>query len=866
MWDLRRRLTMTLVPAVLVGAATLVGPGGASLAVTAATPPIAFEVPRVADPLHTYGEPDIGVAPNQAPIVSQPSDQTTNEVYVSGPTGTGTQRSIWQGSVDGGHTFRTVKRAVGPLPTTPCDIAVALAPVCGSISAPGGGDTEINFDHRRKQYFADLYALACQHTATRTVNNTGQEQVADSPAGGCPVPGSDRQWILVRDPYLEYGPTEGQTIGSTGPTIYMESNVVAGAACTPGSGAWYKSTDGLSYVTAQPGQLGGAANTFCPFGADGYPSIDQATGKVFQAEFGKVGTKTAIELNIGSPLGGGTDLCFLDHSMGTYVQGVADPCANAASGPNENKLITVAVNTNNDVVKDATEAANFVVTSLDSGRNLWVTWVNHAADPAKHQAFVSVATANSGWTDWSKPLQVSQPPSKVSIFPWVQAGDAGRADVVWYGDSTSATPSSTTAKHVWDVYMSQVVFPLKALTPTARGGQPRVAFTASTPVDTTSRSVSVTQVKVTPHPMDLTDVCLLGTACVSALGNRNLADYFQVRTDNSGAAMIVYDDMSNGYCQPIGGCPGTQGSDHAGAPVVTVARQSSGPGLFNAPGTQTPMLVSGPSNAPISGLADAAGDARFPLFGGTNVPGLDILDHRMSVNGQVLTITTRLAGDPRGAGVGAAAGCPNCHVQLVTRWQMGTHLYYGMFESGPVTGTSSFYAGETQTIDDCSVSACDPHMLTYPESAPFGATGVSETGTVECPATPSATNPCKVTEQVKLPDIGGPTATSLLEEVGAYSFVSQLPQGYITQSNERADSGATEIDGVCCYNFQASGAFLPPVTPAASQAPAAVSPSGLPNTAMIAAAPPLAGAAVALVGLLTAGLAVLGSRRRRRRS
>jgi len=844
---------MTLVPAVLVGGLTLASSGGAPLAATAATPPIAFEVPRLADPLHTYGEPDIGVAPNQAAIVPQPSDQTNNEVYVSGPTGTGTQRSIWQGSIDGGHTFRTVKRAVGPLPTTPCDIAIALAPVCGSISAPGGGDTEINFDHSRKQYFADLYALACQHTATRTVDSGGQEQVADSPAGGCPVPGSDRQWILVRDPALNYGPTPGGAAGSTAPTIYMESNVVAGAACTPGSGAWYKTTDGLGYTSAQPGQLGGAANTFCPFGADGYPSIDQATGKVFQAEFGKVGSKTAIELNIGSPLGSGTDLCFLDHAQGTYLQGVADPCANSASGPDPNKLITVAVNTNNDVVKDATEAANFVVTSLDNGRNLWVTWVNHAADPAKHQAFVSVATAGSGWTDWSKPRQVSQPPSRVSIFPWVQAGDAGRADVVWYGDSTSATPSSTSVKHVWDVYMSQVVFPLKS----------------ASAVDTLSPSVSVTQVKVTPHPMDLTDVCLLGTACVTALGNRNLADYFQVRSDNSGAAMIVYDDMSNGYCQPIGGCPGTQGSDHAGAPVVTIARQSSGPGLFNVPGTETPMLVNGPSNAPVSGVADAAGDARFPLFGGTNVPGLDIVDHRMSVNGQVLTITTRLAGDPRGAGVGGAAGCPNCHVQLVTRWQMGTHLYYGMFESGPVTGASSFYAGESQTIDDCSVSACDPHMLTYPESAPFGATGVTETGTVECPGSPSAANPCKVTEQVKLPDIGGPTASSLLEEVGAYAFVSQLPQGYITQANERADSGATEIDGVCCYNFQAGGASVPPsVTPGATPGatPAGVGPSGLPNTAIISSAPPLAWAAIGFMPLLTTALALLGSRRRRRRS
>src|SRR5207244_9176002 len=58
-------------------------------------PPIKFEVPAVVDPIHTNGEPDIGIDPQ-------------GRVFVSGPTGTGTQRSTWFGSVDGGKTFRMV--------------------------------------------------------------------------------------------------------------------------------------------------------------------------------------------------------------------------------------------------------------------------------------------------------------------------------------------------------------------------------------------------------------------------------------------------------------------------------------------------------------------------------------------------------------------------------------------------------------------------------------------------------------------------------------------------------------------------------------------------------------------------------------
>jgi hypothetical protein len=50
---------------------------------------IAFSTPTVVDPIHTMGEPDIGIDPQ-------------GRVFVSGPTGTGTQRSLWFGSVDGG--------------------------------------------------------------------------------------------------------------------------------------------------------------------------------------------------------------------------------------------------------------------------------------------------------------------------------------------------------------------------------------------------------------------------------------------------------------------------------------------------------------------------------------------------------------------------------------------------------------------------------------------------------------------------------------------------------------------------------------------------------------------------------------------
>src|SRR5438270_2587524 len=83
-----------------------------------------FGVPRIVDPIHTYGEPDIKVAPN-------------GDVHVSGPQGTGVQRSIWNVSKDGGDSWRVVNG----IPANPLDqTQIQLAK---TTPGPGGGDTEL---------------------------------------------------------------------------------------------------------------------------------------------------------------------------------------------------------------------------------------------------------------------------------------------------------------------------------------------------------------------------------------------------------------------------------------------------------------------------------------------------------------------------------------------------------------------------------------------------------------------------------------------------------------------------------------------------------------------------------------------------
>src|SRR3954471_15092219 len=528
------------------------------LAARSAADQIAFETPAVVDPIHTFGEPDVGVDP-------------LDRVFASGPTGTGTQRSVWFGSVDGGHSFRPI--SPGPPPSA---IQSFQAP-------PGGGDTDIAFDRSAKQYFTDLYALVCLRSATTTDGGaTAQQSVF--PGGCAGQPGADRQWLAVYDP-PPGTPKQSPYTGKV-PLVYQ----VFADEGLAGGGRWTKSTDGLDYTSAQQDSQEG------PFGPDGYPAIDQVTGQVLQASGARDGDGKTFDvlLNIGTPNADG-DLKFLD----------------SGSPGDPTKLVHIADHVAGD------PSVLFTVASLDQARNLYVVWAVDDPgnqNPAQRQVFVSASSAASGWRTWTPPFQVSDGSpatgDAVNIFPWLQAGGPGRADAVWYGADKVANPSTKTGQK-WNVFMSQIVWPTDA----------SGAVTGEPP--------ATKLVRVSPHPMKFDDVCLAGTGCIQQQGNRNLADFFQVKVDRTGAAEVVYDDTSNGLAQPGFTPNNAEFADHPGAPVVTLARQSSGPGLFGDD-------VSGPRDDPVGGQADVASDASYPVIGGKNVAGYDLLADEVSLSGSTL--------------------------------------------------------------------------------------------------------------------------------------------------------------------------------------------------------------------------------------
>jgi hypothetical protein len=415
---------------------------------------------------------------------------------------------------------------------------------------------------------------------------------------------------------------------------------------------------------------------------------------------------------------------------------------------------------------------------MDSARNLFIVYaVNNSNKSSEDQIYVSAASAASGWRKWTKPVQVSDASTKtgdaVNVFPWLKAGGPGRADAVWYGSNKAVDPS-TQAHQAWNVFMNQVVFPVNS-----HGG-------------ITGQPPTTRLVRVSPHPAHYNDICLQGTGCISSQGNRNLADFFSMTIDRSGAAEIIYDDTSNGLVQP-GFTPGNaQLVDHAGAPLVTVARQATGMGLYGHP-------VKGSSQRPVPGLGDRPGDALYPVIAGKNVPAMDILHSSLSYTnsgGRRLRVTIRVANlKSASAAVGKISGTKL--LEYVTRWQMGNTLFYaGMSTTG--SGSPSFYAGRTGSVDLCSVSACFPHVLTYSES---GSGGQSEHGSVSCPKSPSAARPCTITILVAPADIGNPKEGKLLQEVGTYAFATSHPQGNTNNVQAQADSVPLQIDGVCCYDF-----------------------------------------------------------------
>jgi hypothetical protein len=378
------------VAALALGAATL-APSAAGATVTSAP---SFGVPRIVDPIHVYGEPNLEVNPK------------THAVHATGPQGTGTQRSIWNVSVDNGDSYRIIQNLPGN--TDRAASTTAALPTKSALGA-GGGDTEIKIARNGRAFFNDLAALA-SFTAVATDDDGKTTSMSNPAAIGFPV--GDRQWMALFDPQ----PSDKTLSAYKGP---LPLNYMEYADQTKGD-AVDMSTDGVNYTVAGEYADDGKHNP-----NHGVPLVDQHTGKFLGMTTGTTGNSLALVVGVPDAAG---KLTFHYNPMVSEL--VGDP------------------------------ETLFPVLAQDGARNLYAVWVDHKS----YQVWYSWAPpgADNEWKAWSAPRVVSKAPANVNVFPWVAAGKApGIIDVAWYGTAKtlkqlgSAGPSAKLGQ-TWDLFFSQV--------------------------------------------------------------------------------------------------------------------------------------------------------------------------------------------------------------------------------------------------------------------------------------------------------------------------------------------------------------------------------------------------------------------------
>jgi len=691
-------LTAITVAGATALAATLAPASGA----TVRPGPIKFGVPRIVDPIHTYGEPDIKVAPN-------------GTVYVSGPQGTGVQRSIWNASYDNGDSYRLVQDN-----KTGTAYPSALIPTKSTLG-PGGGDTELAIDRHNTVYYADLYALACFTTGYSRDNG----KTVNSTPLGCDSPGADRQWLGVYDP----APSDHTISPYKGPKplVYLKFSD-EGAS----SGSRVDYTDGSDPSNWHTNDKATQIADRSGYGATDAPIvIDQHTGDLLTA----VMHGSGMALAVGQPAADGS----------AHLNVKYEPIMNTTLGGDPNTL--------------------FPGFTEDKARNLYVVWVG-GKDYQVYYSWAKPTKNGRDWGAWSKPIKINRPPSAVNLMPWVAGGGNGIIDVAWYGTDMSLKQLGSDG-------------------PSAQKGEKWWTWFAQVDHAASSRP-HIVQSPASPHPMHYNDICMLGTGCITATGNRNIADFFEVTIDNQGRARIVYTDTSNGLASVLGN---VEAADHSGAAVVTTVTQETGLNAW----TGKPLKAQ-ESTAPVAGITDPAGDARYPVLGGAKVNGADIEKVSLARSSKTLRIRVTLKHGSLGDAA-AAAAAP--YGRLVVRWQMGNTLYHAGVDVDAANGNTSYYAGRTQSTDSCSVSACDPHTLDYvapPLQGAVAATGTAQIGQNSV-----------YTIDVPLSAIGNPNSHSLLEEVAAYVFAAPVP-GSVQDSKAQSDADEVplELEGTKTFNFQAS--------------------------------------------------------------
>jgi hypothetical protein len=759
------------------------------------------------DANRTNGEPDLAIADNGT------------DMYTSGPWGFTTSVSMAWKSDDAGVQWDLLH---GSCPTNP------LRPFCSR----GGGDTEVQLGTTPTQsgkqpvYFVDLNGLdtltcAYSDNGGDTFTVTGGDTTPNDPLGAqghvCNVapndmispPGSDRQWIAVwpaadnlssHDDYFmiydtgETPPTGDDAMmsldGGKSLTIGCRSvqagNPPSTTSCVGGPAAF----------SSRPGPLvinPNAINTVATAKGNRWPTLYEFMGTNSHGPGNKL---AGPEVNISCD--GGQSWSHVDIAP-SHPAGLA-------------------------ITND------FVVGAIDSAGGLYTAWAEQTSDKSgQWQTFYSHSVDTAGTSGigncsgpvqggaWSAPVAVTgagsaAPDVNFAVMPWITAGDPGRVDIGYYGDSTdpaSVNPASA-ASMKWYLHLTQ----------TTNGLDANPTFSDAVASET---------------PMHAHSICFSGIGCSTQVpaGDRNLADFFEVRPDPTGRAVILFVDDNNTQPGPPGNNPG--------AGIISSVQQATGPSLYTKYGDVPPLTSALSQSTDVrTELTDKVGDALLPAHQpapGSNVDAADLTDVKVTTSGddvQFRFTVKDLSAGPAAAIVNNAATAAANELHTGAIWLATWHRSDDLWFASATTDESghlSCLAGKP--LDVFSSSA--PKALLY-EQDPQGQANHVVTG-------------CKVdgnSIEVDVPrsDIGNPAdgdvlygLTGLTADTGKAASTAGITGG---SAPEGANGAAVFFD-----NVDEAAPMDVPVGTASAQLPEAP------------AVPLLAAAAVAVT--------VVAARLRRRR-
>jgi hypothetical protein len=519
-----------------------------------------------------------------------------DRIYTSAPGSLSADTSwIWH-SLDGGKTFKWV---------------VGAAPLEGKVTTcTGGGDSEIAVDPIGRLYFNDLslanFSTSRSDDGGITFNGDGTTPCSTT---GVPDTAVDRQWYAIDgDPlnggsiYLandEIGPGSPVCGSSTGNNVLvMYRSPVTGLEPTAGiefgPANHVSAVGGCDEAIMGNNEVSPVATTLGqPITPGVYATLPNAVKHIFVVHDNVALNKILL------------GRCF-PVAFGAPVANVSDP-----SGLNCTDLPVADLGANQKT------GANFPTLAIDKAGNLYAVWEQAPIDGSGNVTGDTVLkysySADQGAT-WSTPIQIDTSGSADgvlhnNVFAWINAGDDGRVNVVWYGTPGLSNPGDQncgqnalippsqgkningpdSVNGLWSVWMVQS---LNAHDPTG------VVFTPP--------------IRASSHPVHRGAVqTLVGGQCANA--SRALGDYLQMRTGPKGEAHISYAD-SNSVIGLLAG--------HA-----MYVHQNGGTGLYAG---QSPLSI--PGITPFNGVLDPSGDGKYEVAGtsSANMPQLDILSSSVS--------------------------------------------------------------------------------------------------------------------------------------------------------------------------------------------------------------------------------------------